>query len=94
MRLTEERIAVLARAVADTLLDDEHIDLEIEEDRFIFLLENLLLEDLRTEDRIDEEAAAWLRVNRSHLQDGTPEWEVAMDKVKKDIAISKGYVLG
>ncbi len=93
MRLTEERISVLARQIRETLLDDEHVDLEISEDRFLFLVENLILEDLRTEERIDEEATLWLRTNRAYLQEGTPDWEIAMEKVREDIAIAKGYVI-
>ncbi|PIE75653.1 hypothetical protein CSA17_06340 [bacterium DOLJORAL78_65_58] len=32
MRLSEERVAVLARLITDNLLDEELIDLEIDED--------------------------------------------------------------
>ena len=46
MRLSEDRVAVIARDVANTLLDEELVDLEIEEDRFIFLLESLIIKDL------------------------------------------------
>ena len=93
MRLTEERVAVLARQIRERLLDEEHVDLEISEDRFLFLLENLILEDLRTEEQIDEEATVWHRTNRSYLQEGTPDWEIAMEKVREDTAIAKGYVI-
>ncbi len=93
MRLSEERVSVLARGICDTLLDEELIDLEIDEERFLFLVESLILQDLQTEDQIDEEAAAWLRKHRAHLQDGSPEWEIALEKVKDDLAITKGYVI-
>jgi hypothetical protein len=93
MRLSEERIAVLARNTCDRLLDEELIDLEIDEERFFFLVEQLMLQDLRMEDQIDEEAASWLQKHRPYLQDGTPDWEIALEKVKEDIAISKGYVI-
>lgn len=93
MRLTEERIAVLARQVCDALLDEEHIDLEITEERFRFLIENLLLEDFRLEEKIEEEATAWLRTHRPSVHENTPEWEVQMEKVREDLAIAKGYVI-
>ena len=93
MRLSDERIAVLAHEICDRLLNEELIDLEIDEERFYFLIEQLILQDLRLEDQIDEEAAAWLQEHRSNLQDGTPDWEIALEKVKEDIAISKGYVI-
>lgn len=93
MRLSEERIAVIAREVANTLLDEELVDLEMDEDRFVFLLESLLLKDLRIEDEIDEEAAAWLGKHRSRLEEGTTEWQVELDRVKEELAVARGYVI-
>ena len=93
MRLSEERIAVIAREIANALLDEELIDLELAEDRFIFLLETLMLKDLRIEDEIDEEAAAWLRKHRSRLEEGSTEWQVEMERVKEELAVARGYVI-
>ncbi len=92
MRLSEERIGILASKITDALLDEEHIDLEIDEDRFRHLIESTILKDLQIEDQIDEEAAAWLHQHKPYLEDGSPEFEVEMEKVKKDLAASHGYV--
>ena len=93
MRLSEERIQKISRQIMDTLLDEEHVDLEIGEDRFVVQIEGKLTELLRMEDEIDEEAARWIHVNKSYLEDGTAEFEVELEKVKKNIADSRGYVL-
>jgi hypothetical protein len=93
VRLSEERIAVIARQVADTLLDEELVDLELSEDRFVFLLESLIAKDLQIEDEIDEEAAAWLRKHRTRLEEGTTEWQVAMERAKEELAVARGYVI-
>jgi hypothetical protein len=93
MRLSEERTAKIARQMADALLDEEHVDLEIDEDRFRFLIENKLLEQLKLEDVIDEEAAQWIHQHKPRLVDGTPEFEIELDKIKKTLADTKGYVL-
>ncbi len=93
MRLSEDRVAVIAREVTNTLLDEELVDLEIEEDRFIFIIENAILKDLRIEDEIDEEATEWIKKNRRHVEENSTEWEVEMDRVKEELAVSKGYVI-
>lgn len=93
MRLSEERVAVIARDIADVLLDEELVDLEMEEDRFVFLLESLILRDLRIEDEIDEEATAWLQKNRRHVEEGSTEWEIEMERIKEELAVSRGYVI-
>ena len=92
MRLTEERIAVLARTIAERLLDEEHVDLEIEEDRFRFLINSLILQDLKIEDEIDEEATAFLLKNKPQLEEGSTEWEVEMERKKEEFSIARGYV--
>lgn len=92
MRLTEERIAVLARSISDRLLDEELIDLEIDEDRLVFLIQDLILRDLKMEDEIDEEATAFLLKNRPTLEEGSTEWEVEMERKKEEFSIARGYV--
>ena len=74
MRLSEERVAQLAREIANELLDEELVDLEIDENKFIFLVESLILEDLKIEDQIDEEATAWLQRHRPHVEEGSTQW--------------------
>jgi hypothetical protein len=93
MRLSEERVGVIAREVCNTLLDEELVDLEIDEDRFEFLVANLIIKDMLIEGEIDEEATAWLRKHRSHLEEGTTEWDVEMERIKDELAVSRGYVI-
>jgi hypothetical protein len=93
MRLSEERIAHLARVIANSLLDDELVDLEIDEARFVHLIESLIAQDLKIEDVIDEEATAWLKKHRPHIEEGSTEWEIQMERVKEDLAVSRGYVI-
>ncbi|MBT4291726.1 DUF507 family protein [bacterium] len=93
MRLSEERIKYISDMILETLLNEEHIDLEIDEDRFQFILENRFIEILKIEDEIDEEAAAWMHTNKPYMDDGSNEFLVEIEKIKKDLAASKGYVL-
>jgi len=93
MRLSEERVAVIAREIAETLLDEELVDLEIDEDRFVFLVENLLLRDFQIEDELDEEATAWLGKHRSRLEEGSTEWDIELERAKEELAVARGYVI-
>jgi hypothetical protein len=92
LRLSEERVALLAREITDKLLDDELIDLEIDEDRFTFLVETLILKDLKVEDEIDEEATAFLLKNKPSLEEGSTEWGVELERKKEELSIARGYV--
>jgi len=93
MRLSEERVAVIAREVANTLLDEEVVDLEMDEDKFLFMIENLILKDLLIEDEIDEEATAWVKQNRRHVEENSTEWEIEMEQIKEELAVARGYVI-
>lgn len=93
MRLSEERIAVLARGIVDALLDKELVDLEIAENRFLFLIESAIIQDLKLEDEIDEEATEFLRKHNPNLEEGSPEWEIELDRKREDLAVAKGYVI-
>jgi len=92
LRLSEERVALLAREITDKLLDEELVDLEIDEDRFIFLVETLIIKDLRIEDEIDEEATAFLLKNKPNLEEGSTEWSVELERKKEELSIARGYV--
>ena len=92
MRLSEERVAVLARLICDRLLDEELVDLEIDETDFVFQLENLILKDLKVEDEIDEEATTFLLKTKPNLEEGSTEWEVELERKKEEFSVARGYV--
>ena len=92
MRLSEERVAVLAKLICNRLLDEELVDLEISENDFVFQMESLILRDLKIEDEIDEEATAFLLKTKPNLEEGSTEWEVELERKKEEFSIARGYV--
>ena len=92
MRLSEERVAVLAKRVCNRLLDEELVDLEIAENDFVFHVESLILKDLKIEDEIDEEATTFLLKTKPNLEEGSTEWEVELERKKEEFSIARGYV--
>jgi hypothetical protein len=92
VRLSEERIAVLAREICDRLLDEELVDLEMAESDFVVLIETAILTDLRLEDEIDEQVTAFLLKNRPQLVEGSTAWDVEFERKKLDLSVARGYV--
>ncbi len=92
MRLSEERVAVLARLICNRLLDEELVDLEIAENDFIFQIESLILKDLLIEGEIDEEATAFVLKTKPNLEEGSTEWDVELERKKEEFSIARGYV--
>jgi len=91
MRLSEERVSVIARQICDRLLDDELVDLEIGEPDFVHLVEGLIIKDLKIEDEIDEEATAFVLKNKPRLEEGSTEWKIELERKKEEFAIARGY---
>lgn len=92
MRLSEERVAVLARLITERLLDEELVDLEIEERDFRFMIESLIMRDLKVEDEIDEEATTFLIQHKPNLEEGSTEWDIELERKKEEFSIARGYV--
>ncbi|MCB1184509.1 DUF507 family protein [bacterium] len=92
MRLTEERIAVIAREICERLLDEELVDLEIGENDFVHLVEGLIIRDLKIEDEIDEQATAFVLKNKPNVEEGSTEWEIELERKKEEFSIARGYV--
>ncbi len=91
MRLTEERVAVIAREICNRLLDEELVDLEIGESDFVNLVEGLILRDLKIEDEIDEEATVFVLKTKPQLEEGSTEWRIELERKKEEFAIARGY---
>lgn len=92
MRLSEERITVLARDICDRLLDEELVDLELAETEFARLIEMLIIADLRIEDEIDEQTTAFLLKTKPQLEEGSTAWQVEFERKKLDLSMARGYV--
>lgn len=93
MRLTEERIEVLAGRLADRFLDNELVDITLTERAFLDMLEVWITRDLEIEEEINEAAVARLESYSRKIEHGSSEWETLMDQAKDELARARGYVI-
>lgn len=93
MRLSEERIEVIAKRIAERLLDEELVDITLSERAFHDLIETWITHDLEIEDQINEEAAARVETYQRKIVHGSSEWEILVEKAKEELARARGYVI-
>jgi len=93
VRLSEERIDIIAARIADRLLDEELVDITMSERAFQDTLETWITRDLEIEDQINEEAAARVESYQRKIVHGSSEWEILVEKAKEELARSRGYVI-
>lgn len=93
MRLSEERIEIIAARIVNRLLDEELVDITLSERAFEDVLETWITNDLLIEDQINEEAAARVESYQRKITHGSSEWEILIDKAKDELARARGYVI-
>ncbi len=91
MRLSEERVEILAGRIADRLLDDELVDITISEQAFMDKVEIWITKDLQIEEEINEAAVARLESYSRKIAHGSSEWETLLDQAKDELARARGY---
>jgi len=93
VRLSEERIEIIAARIVNRLLDEELVDITLSERAFEDVLETWITNDLLIEDQINEEAAARVESYQRKITHGSSEWEILIDKAKDELARARGYVI-
>ncbi|MCB2155659.1 DUF507 family protein [bacterium] len=93
MRLSEERIHHLANKMAKEMIRDGAVDRKVGTENLATLIAQVMINDLRREDEIDEEVRGMLARQRNLPPQGTGEYEAMFQKLKQDVAAKRGYPL-
>jgi hypothetical protein len=83
----------IADRITDALYDDEHIEFSGRLEALMVRVERVILDDLKMEDRISQEAADRLKTYSREIVPGTAEWLILHEKAKEDLAIKYNYYL-
>lgn len=93
MRLSENRVRSLAFRMAKRMLDEGAVDPAIGTQNLSSLIAQVLINDLRVEDEIDEEARARVSKYPRLPPPGSGEYEAAFQNEKRAVAKRRGYPL-
>lgn len=93
MRLSEERVHVLASRIVDQLVEGRVIAKPDNENLLKQRIAAWIIEDLKTEDEIDREARRILRSMSHPPEEGSEDWEISLRRIKEDLAARRGFVL-
>ena len=93
MRLSNDKIALLAQSIVDRLWDEDLIDFKMQDRDLRHQLGQVLEEDLRIEDEIANEAIERIQTYKRDIPYGSDEWRVLYDRFFDEIATRRGYTL-
>lgn len=95
MRLSEERVAVIAGQVVKAIVArPDLVRFTGDRNRLIREVTRWILADLKLEDEITQEAVGQVAGYGRGISPGSSEWQILVDKHKDEIARRRGYVLG
>ncbi len=93
MRLSDEKIDLLARRIVDRLWDDDLIDFKMRERDLYIKVAQVVREDLTIEDEISNEAIERIESYKRDIPYGTEEWRLLYDRFFNEIAERRGYTV-
>lgn len=94
MRLSEERIESIASQITDALINNKLVELKVKNKKQVqAFIEKIILEDLKIEDEIEEEARKTLAAYEKRFDPSSPQYQITFLQMKERIAKRRNYIL-
>jgi hypothetical protein len=93
MRLRQKMIDYVAQTVANNLLDQELVTLDIPADTLTAEVRRLVTDDLMVEDRLNEEVKEILREHSHEIDRGNIDYSRMFTMVKRQLVRDRGLIL-
>ena len=93
MRVPKGWVPVLSAEIAEDLLKREQIDLKMSKEQVVALMEELLLEELMAEDRLNAEVRELLKQYDSEIEKGRLDYRRLFEMTKKKLIQERNIVL-
>ena len=93
MRVPKGWVPVLSAEIVEDLLKRAQIDLKMSKDQVIALTEELLLEELTVEDRLNAEVRELLKQYDSEIEKGRLDYRRLFEMTKKKLIQERNIVL-
>lgn len=93
MRVTEERIQLLATVVVERLQEQGLLEIAGSKEHLIHDVRNAIADELSVEDRLHEEIRALLKQYEAEFRSGRSDYQKMFTMVKNKLVKERGLVL-
>jgi len=93
MKLSKERIGILAKDIVKGLTSRHSIALDIPEVELVGRITQVITEDLMVEDRLEVEVRQIMKSYEAELQKGDADFHKMFLMIKKKLAKERGIIL-
>ncbi|MCI0526206.1 MAG: DUF507 family protein [Nitrospira sp.] len=93
MKLSKERVRIIARDLVKGLTDHHFIALDMHESELASKISQIITEDLMVEERLEAEVRQILKSYESEIQRGNADFHKMFLMIKKKLAKERGIIL-
>ena len=93
MRIPKNWVSILSREIIEELLKNKHIEIKEEKDKVVQALEELALDELMVEDRLNDEVREILKQYDSEIEKGRLDYRKLFEMTKRKIIKEKNLIL-
>jgi len=93
MKISKERVARLARSMADALQREGLVNATEKKERLVSLIDEAILSDLQVEDRLNAEVRMILERYAGEIERGAIDYQKMFLRVKKQLIQDRDLVL-
>ncbi len=93
MRIRKGWVPVLAKEIMENLLKKEYIELKASREQVITMLEDLMLDELMVEDRLNREVREILKKYDSEIEKGRLDYRRLFDLTKQKLVRERNIIL-
>ncbi len=93
MRIPKGWVPVLAKEIMENLLKKEYIELKASREQVITMLEDLMLDELMVEDRLNREVREILKKYDSEIEKGRLDYRRLFDLTKQKLVRERNIIL-
>ena len=93
MRIPRSWVSVMAREIGEEILKKGYITLHEPKERFIELIEELMLEELMVEDRLNEEVKEILKRYDTEIERGHLDYRRLFELTKQRLVRERNIIL-
>lgn len=93
MRLSKERIFIIAKALADRLIDGKYIKPLVTKGQIAARVEYIITNDLSIEDKLNEDVKGLLKAYEREIEKGEIDYWKVFNMIKNKLVKERGLIL-
>ena len=93
MRIPKEWVTIISKEIVEGLLENQLIELKESKERVTEILEELMIDELMVEDRLNDEVRRILKEHETEIEKGRMDFRALFDMTKKKLVRERNIIL-